>query len=156
MSVREMFENLKQGIEPMCRKHDTTLRLEIGEGSIRADFDLFKTMILNLVDNAIKADCKTLLISGKQSGSRYRIKIKDNGKGIPPEELGKITEAFYMVDKSRSRKQHGAGLGLALVLKIVEIHGAKMKIESDGNTGTTVSISFGSTKGDKVVPNGPN
>lgn len=156
MSVKEMFENLKQGIEPMCQKHDTALCLEIGEGSIRADFDLFKTMILNLVDNAIKADCKTLLISGKQSGSRYRIKLKDNGKGIPPEELGKITEAFYMVDKSRSRKQHGAGLGLALVLKIVEIHGAKMKIESDGSTGTTVSISFGSAKGGKVVPNGPN
>ncbi|MDE6942612.1 MAG: sensor histidine kinase, partial [Lachnospiraceae bacterium] len=71
-----------------------------------------------------------------------RIRISDNGKGIPPKELGRITEAFYMVDKSRSRKQHGAGLGMALVSKIVKIHRAEMAIESDGKTGTAVSIGF--------------
>lgn len=142
MSVKEMFENLAQGMESVCRKHDTALHIEIEEGCIRADFDLFKTMILNLADNAMKADCKDIWISGKQDRNCYRIKIKDNGKGIPTEELGKITEAFYMVDKSRSRKQHGAGLGLTLVSKIVKIHGAKMKIGSDGETGTIISIVF--------------
>lgn len=89
---------------------------------------------MNLADNSIKADCTDFWIIGKQERDYYQIKIKDNGKGIPPEELGKVTEAFYMVDKSRSRKQHGAGLGMALVSKIVEIHKAKMKIESDGKT----------------------
>jgi signal transduction histidine kinase len=93
-----------------------------------------------LVDNSIKADCKDIWISGKEENGVYFICVKDNGKGIPPEELGKITEAFYMVDKSRSRKQHGAGLGMALVSKIVEIHKAKMKIESDA--GTEIHISF--------------
>lgn len=142
MSVREMFHNLEQGIEPMCRKHGVVLHLDIEEGSIRADYDLFKTAILNLADNAIKADGKDLWMNGNQEKHHYRITIKDNGKGIPPEELEKVTEAFYMVDKSRSRKQHGAGLGMALVAKIVEIHKAKMKIESDGKTGTMVSIVF--------------
>lgn len=142
MSVREMFENLEQGIEPVCRKHGAALHMEIGEGSIRVDYDLFKTMMLNLADNALKADCKDVWIKGKQGRNTYQIRIKDNGKGIPPEELGRITEAFYMVDKSRSRKQHGAGIGMALVSKIVEVHGAKMKIESDGKTGTAISIIF--------------
>ena len=140
--MREMFENLEKGIEPVCRKKETVLHLELEEGRIKADFDLFKTMVLNLADNAVKAESKDLWIIGKYSKDAYQFIVKDNGKGIPPEELGRITEAFYMVDKSRSRKQHGAGLGMALVSKIVEIHGGKMKIVSDGKTGTTVSILF--------------
>lgn len=138
----EMFQDLELGIEPVCRKRGVALHMDIGEGWIDVDYDLFKTMILNLADNAIKADCKDLWISGKQDRGKYLIKIIDNGKGIPPEELGRITEAFYMVDKSRSRKQHGAGLGMALVSKIVEIHRARMEVESDGKTGTTVNIEF--------------
>lgn len=142
LSAEEMFQNLEQGIEPICRKHGVSLHMDIGKGWISADYDLFKTVLLNLVDNAIKADCKDIRMKGKQNETGYLIEIIDNGKGIPPEELGRITEAFYMVDKSRSRKQHGAGLGMALVSKIVEIHGAKMKIESDGKSGTTISMIF--------------
>lgn len=142
MSVKEMFQNLEQGMELVCRKSEMVLHMDIEDGCIKVDYDLFKTIILNLTDNVMKADSKNLWMSGKQESNQYRIVIKDDGKGIPPEELGKITEAFYMVDKSRSRKQHGAGLGMALVSKIVEIHNAKMKIESDGKMGTEVSISF--------------
>jgi len=142
MFVRELFQNLQQGMEPICRKREVEFNIDIEEGNIDADYDLFKTMILNLADNALKADCKILWIKGRQGKNDYRIEVHDNGKGIPQEDLGRITEAFYMVDKSRSRKQHGAGLGMALVAKIVEIHKAKMKIESDGKTGTVVSIIF--------------
>jgi len=142
ISAQEMFGNLKKGIEPVCDKNGTNLHFELEEGRIKAEFDLFKTMVLNLVDNAVKAESKDLWIRGKCDQGAYRLIIKDNGKGIPPEELGRITEAFYMVDKSRSRKQHGAGLGMALVSKIVEIHRAKMEIKSDGQTGTTVCIAF--------------
>lgn len=145
----EMFQNLKQGIEPVCKKHGVALHIDIKEGWIEVDYDLFKTMILNLADNAIKADCKDLWIHGRRDKNLYMIDVIDNGKGIPPEELGRITEAFYMVDKSRSRRQHGAGLGMALVSKIVKIHKAKMRIESDGKTGTGVSILFRSQEGDK-------
>lgn len=140
--VKEMFENLQQGIEPVCEKNGTVLHLELERGSIEVDFDLFKTMILNLVDNAVKADCKDIWISGMKGKNSYHILVKDNGRGIPPKELDRITEAFYVVDKSRSRKLHGVGLGMALVSKIVEIHGAEMKIESDGKTGTSVGIVF--------------
>jgi len=104
--------------------------MEIGEGMIRVDYDLFKTMILNLADNALKADCKDVWIVGKQGRNTYQIRIKDNGKGIPPEELGRITEAFYMVDKSRSRSRNGAGLGLALCVEVLKLHGSRLEIES--------------------------
>lgn len=142
MSVREIFENLKQGIEPVCGNCGVRLHMEMASGRIQVDYDLFKSVILNLVDNSIKADCKDIWITGKAKGSIYRICLEDNGKGIPTEELGRITEAFYMVDKSRARKQHGAGLGMALVSKVIDIHGARMKIESDGKTGTKITLSF--------------
>ncbi len=140
--VAELFGNLMPGIEPLCRKQGVRLKREIAAGTIAADFDLFKTMILNLVDNAVKAECENIRITGERTEGKYRICIQDNGKGIPPAELGRITEAFYMVDKSRSRKQHGAGLGMALVAKIAELHKAELQIKSDGRTGTRVCITF--------------
>lgn len=142
MSVREIFTNLKQGIEPVCQKRRVRFHMEMADGRIKVDYDLFKTMILNLVDNSVKADCKDIWITGRAKGGIYRICLEDNGKGIPPEELGRITEAFYMVDKSRARKQHGAGLGMALVSKVVDIHGARMKIDSDGKNGTRIYLNF--------------
>ena len=68
--------------------------------------------------------------------------MSDTGIGIPEEELGKITDAFYMVDKSRSRKEGGSGLGLALCVKVAEIHSGKLKIESQPGEGTTVRVVF--------------
>lgn len=140
VSVKALFQNLMQGIEPVCQKYGIELHIDIEEENIAVDYDLFKTMILNLIDNAGKADCRDIWIVGKTGEGGYQIKIQDNGRGIPKEEVGRITEAFYMVDKSRARKQHGAGLGLALVAKIVEIHNARIKISSDGTTGTVIHI----------------
>jgi signal transduction histidine kinase len=72
----------------------------------------------------------------------YELQIKDNGIGIPEEEVDKITEAFYMVDKSRARKEGGAGLGMALCRKIVSLHQAEWKIESRIGEGTQITVRF--------------
>lgn len=66
----------------------------------------------------------------------------DEGKGMPEEALHKITEAFYMVDKSRSRKEGGAGLGMTLCNEIVKLHGAKWEIESEEGIGTTITVTL--------------
>ena len=66
--------------------------------------------------------------------------VRDFGKGIPPGEIGRVTEAFYMVDKSRSRKAGGVGLGLALCSRIAEIHGWSLRIESRVGEGTEISV----------------
>lgn len=142
MPVKEIFEALRQGIESICDKRGVRFHMKMADGRIKADYDLFKSVILNLVDNSIKADAKDIWITGRAEDGIYQICLEDNGKGIPPEELGRITEAFYMVDKSRARKQHGAGLGMALVSKVMELHGARMKIESDGKIGTEITLSF--------------
>lgn len=68
------------------------------------------------------------------------VTLRDYGRGIPKEDLQKITEAFYMVDKSRSREEHGAGLGLALAVKIAKLHHTELVYESVDGQGTCVSF----------------
>ncbi|HAU87537.1 MAG TPA: hypothetical protein DCW90_19225 [Lachnospiraceae bacterium] len=99
-----------------------------------------KTLILNLLDNAVKANATTIRIQGSFYDGKYAVRINDNGIGIKQEELNRIVEAFYVVDKSRSRAQHGVGLGLALAEKIAQIHGTTLKIESEFGEGTTVTL----------------
>ncbi len=68
--------------------------------------------------------------------------IRDNGIGMEPEELQKITEPFYRVDKARSRESGGTGLGLALCCDIVNLHQAKLEYESEVGAGTKVTVVF--------------
>ena len=70
----------------------------------------------------------------------YRICVRDHGSGIAPEELLRVTEPFYMVDKSRARAQNGAGLGLALCAAVAQVHGTALEFTSALGKGTTVSL----------------
>jgi signal transduction histidine kinase len=66
--------------------------------------------------------------------------ITDNGKGMPKEAIEHVTEAFYRVDKARSRAQGGAGLGLSLVSKIVELHNGTIDFSSEPGIGTVITV----------------
>ena len=85
-------------------------------------------------------------VAGTVRDDNYVIIIKDNGRGMPPEEITRISEAFYRIDKSRSRAQGGAGLGLAICSKIAEIHQAKIKYKSAVGRGTVVTITLPNIK----------
>ena len=83
---------------------------------------------------------------GRYHQERYRITVSDNGKGMRPEELARITEAFYRVDKARARTSGGAGLGLAICSLIVEAHRGTLSFESEAGRGTDVTVSIGGGK----------
>ena len=76
----------------------------------------------------------------------HSVQVEDHGRGIPQEALDRITEPFYMVDKSRARAQGGAGLGLALCQRIASAHGAQLRFESRVGAGTTVSLILGGSE----------
>ena len=78
--------------------------------------------------------------AGEKAGKWYGIRIRDNGRGIPQEEIDRITEPFYMVDKSRSRKEGGAGLGMSLCQRILQLHGGSWKMKSTLGEGTEILI----------------
>lgn len=136
----DLFQNITETTVPIVQKNQSQLEVMLEPAYIKVEFDLFKTLILNLLDNALKASASKIEITGSFEGDKYAVSIADNGIGIPEEELNRIMEAFYVVDKSRSRAQHGAGLGLALVKKIAEIHGSSLTIESEVGKGTVVTI----------------
>lgn len=112
------------------------------EGTVRADANLIKSVLINLLDNACKASeaGSRIDVDGYKLENGYRFSVRDYGVGIPEEELSKITKAFYMVDKSRSRSRNGAGLGLALCAEILSLHGSRLEIESETGKGSCFSF----------------
>jgi len=140
MDANEFMADISGSLMPMLEDREVTLHLEIQPACIKVEYDLFKTLMFNLIDNAVKAGGKKVGISGKQNNNGYSISVSDNGSGMPDAELTRITEAFYTVDKSRSRRQHGAGIGLALVARIADIHGSSLTFSSSVNVGTVVTI----------------
>lgn len=138
--VSELLQDAGMALAPAAEKRGVSFFVSADTGWIRAEYDLFKTLLLNLCDNAFKSGAKTVLLQGKMTAAGYRVRVIDNGRGIPEQELTRLTEAFYMVDKARSRKEHGAGLGLALCERIAAIHGSGLHFDSKVGKGTAVTL----------------
>ena len=94
--------------------------------------------VSNLVKNAINVSKENdkIIINAFMMDKNYYIQVIDQGSGISKEDIKKITEPFYRVDKVRSRKNGGAGLGLAICQSIMEMHGGRLKIESELGKGS--------------------
>ncbi len=112
------------------------------DAKVYVEVNLMATVLLNLIDNACKASQpgSSIEVFGENMEQGYLFSVRDYGVGIPPEECRKITEAFYMVDKSRSRSHNGAGLGLALCATILQLHGSSLEIESTVGEGSCFSF----------------
>lgn len=142
VSIERIIEDAARLLRPALKKLDITLKLDCDMGVCLLEPDLFMSLLLNLVDNARKAiDAGgEICIKSRTVGDECRIQITDNGRGIPADELSKIRDAFYRVDKSRSRSQGGVGLGLRLCDEIAALHGGEISFESEPGVGTTVTI----------------
>lgn len=138
--VEQVFAAAEKSCGVILR--DKEIRLEISQhGEIFSmDADLMTDVLVNLIDNAVKASERGGTIVLK--ADKNVIEVQDFGCGIPEEEQEKILEPFYMIDKSRSRRSGGAGLGLALTAMIVKSHGAQLKIESEPGKGTRMILQF--------------
>ena len=118
------------------------LSIAYDDGKVLAEAALIETVLINLVDNARKASApgQTVSVEGRCGADGYRFTVRDQGSGIPPNELKRITEPFYMIDKSRSGSHGGAGLGLSLCAEILELHGSSLEIKSDPGQGAEVNF----------------
>lgn len=135
----ELHAILNERIKTSGANITYNLNLLNKENELKIDFEKILTILKNLVENAIIYRGNTtpeIEISIIETKNRYKIGVKDNGVGIAPEEVEKIFERFYRVDKARTSNKAGTGLGLSIVKELVERCGGKVDVISKEGKGT--------------------
>ena len=140
-SVTALLQDALELVRPMAEKSDIHLELEpVPAGAeVWCDHEAVSQILSNLLDNAIKyTPAGGRIAAGAQTaGAFVELWVRDTGIGIPPEELPRLFERFYRVDKARSRELGGTGLGLSIVKHLVAAHGGSTRVESSVNQGST-------------------
>lgn len=143
----DLYDVILESLETLsvnAKQHNVALSFDAHHSKVCGNKDMLKELVENLVQNAIRynnPDGK-VHITTEEKDKCVIFVVKDNGIGIPASEQERIFERFYRVDKSRSKETGGTGLGLAIVKHIVEIHDAKIELDSAPGVGTTVTVSF--------------
>lgn len=116
-----------------------------GDGTINGDAKKIYELMENLCGNAVNYNKENgkIAVDISENGDTVVLKVSDTGIGIEKENIPRLCERFYRVDKSRSKKTGGTGLGLAIVKHICALHNATLSIDSDIGLGTTVTVTFG-------------
>lgn len=142
ISARVIADKVEESIAYPLRQRQLTLEVRVEDIPITCEPSLLTILLYNLIDNARKASNpgSKITLLGVRTPEGFCFAVKDRGRGIPPEAIHRITEPFYMVDKSRSRAEGGAGLGLALSQRIAQLHGTLLHYESVVGKGTVVSF----------------
>ena len=138
--VGDLLETVRAAAAELIRQRGLTLSIHSEIDTLPMERDLLASLILNLIDNARKASSTGDTIEVLAQGNA--ISVTDHGRGMPKEELDKITQPFYMIDRSRAKKAGGIGLGLALAEEIARLHGAHLEFASEPDAGTTAKVVF--------------
>jgi signal transduction histidine kinase len=145
ISIQHLFDDITQTVNAQMESAGVEFRCLSEVDVIEGQEDLIKSLLLNLCLNSLKACTSSggiISLDARHENENIVLSVSDNGCGIPADAIENVTEPFYRVDKVRNQKDSGAGLGLSLCLKIAEVHGAKMVIESTTQVGTTVRVVF--------------
>ncbi len=144
VNLYDVAKDIVNRLRPGADKAGVTLSIEGRSCEVTGVRRLLDEMIYNLVDNAIKYN-KTggsVKIAIKRLSGKTVLSVSDTGIGIRKEEQERVFERFYRVDRSRSRDAGGTGLGLSIVKHGAMLHGAGIRLESELNKGTDVTITF--------------
>lgn len=144
LKVSGLFNSVRQTLYGKLAGKDIQIEFCSEIETIRGDVSLLESLLINLIDNAIKACGKDghIAVRAAMEDEKRAISVKDNGKGMNQEVLSQITEPFYRGEKSRNRNDGGAGLGLAICKQIASSHGAELSFISQPGEGTTAKITF--------------
>jgi two-component system, OmpR family, phosphate regulon sensor histidine kinase PhoR len=145
LDIVNVIQETVSTLREEANKKNLVIELPGVEGLImEADKDRLQQIILNLVANALAytPEGGTITVEVKDKGEEVELAVKDTGIGISKQDLPRIFERFYRVDKARSRQSGGTGLGLAIVKHLVESHHGHIKVESEEGEGTSFIITF--------------
>lgn len=139
-----LCDDVLQSLEPVAKRQTVTLRLAGESLQVRGVYQVLREMIYNLCDNAIKYNRSggSVTVTVARSAGRASVAVADTGIGIPYEDQSRVFERFYRVDKSHSRAIGGTGLGLSIVKHAAALHGAEIKLQSQPEDGTVITVLF--------------
>lgn len=139
-----LCDDVLQSLEPVAKRQTVTLRLAGESLQVRGVYQVLREMIYNLCDNAIKYNRSggSVTVTAARSAGRASVTVADTGIGIPYEDQSRVFERFYRVDKSHSRAIGGTGLGLSIVKHAAALHGAEIKLQSQPEDGTVITVLF--------------
>lgn len=143
VKLEALFVALEGLMQPSLSSRGIILETDAEVEELPGDETLLLSLLTNLTENAVRASSPGNKIKVRAYQKEFPIiEVTDEGCGMPAEEIGKITEPFYRVDKSRSRAFGGVGLGLSLCKQIADLHGAALTITSEPEVGTSVQVIF--------------
>lgn len=142
VNIREHIEDILPALYYKAEQKGITLETDIATIEIKADKEQINQVIINLVDNAISYTPENghVTLNIYENNQHACIRVSDTGIGISKEDLPRVFERFYRVDKARTRDSGGTGLGLAIVKHIVEVHHGDIKVDSELNKGTSITV----------------
>jgi len=146
ISIRAALDALKASVEPeLTRKRLHYARSpSLDSLAVKADPDKLRQVLLNVVSNAIKYTDEGGVVDVSATGDegQVRVVVRDTGIGIPEDQLQRVFEPFFQVDRGKTRRFGGVGLGLTIARDLARAMGGDVTIESTPGRGTTVSLSF--------------
>jgi len=146
VDVKELVISTTAGFRKQAEGKGLKLTTAIPDGlpKVSGDRDRIEQVVVNLLDNAIKYTPSggSVLVSADKSDGFVKVDVADTGIGIPADDMPRIFERFYRVDKARSREMGGTGLGLAIVKHIINAHNGSLNVESRPGKGSTFSFSI--------------
>lgn len=143
VNLSELVRFVCEKLKIHAKKKNQTLSCSILQDVVAmVDRDKIEQVLINLISNAITyvQEGGEINVVLQKEEDKIKIIVKDNGPGIPEEDLPRIFERFYRVDKARSRELGGSGLGLSIADEIVKAHGGKILVESKVGSGTTFTV----------------
>lgn len=155
LSNIDTYEFIAEAIESQSilivqKNHKIELNIDMDIKDIYADRSGADQILTNIISNACKYTPENgkIIIDATNKGGLVEIKVTDNGIGIPKEDLPRITERFYRVEKGRSRQMGGTGLGLSIANEMIKSFGGSLKVDSVFGEGTTITLLFKASEGD--------
>ena len=158
MDLRQLGEKAAQAMAMEAENRGLTLTCDLPESlpPTFGDPERIQQVIINIITNAIKYNKKdgSIHITGGVEGQQVFLRVEDTGIGVPKEDLPRLFERFYRVDKARSRESGGTGLGLAIARQIAETHGGFIRFESEYGKGSVVTLLLPIASGEQEEQNG--
>lgn len=146
-NIASVLQDLVQTMEIRATQRSVHVQLDdsmLDDVMVYGDKERLTQVLTNLIDNAIKYNVPSgrVVVSARRQGDEVIVSIADTGIGIPKDQVARIFERFYRVDKDRSRAVGGTGLGLAIVKHILEAHQSTVHVESEQGVGTTITFTL--------------